>query len=324
MSRLAWVAPACVLAVVVTGALLGGPASADEPTSSPSPSPSPTGTTQLLPVLPTPTPTPAPSAAAPVSHLRAAVDTAGDLVVSWRAGAGDTSYTVTATAGRARRVDTTVPSASFAGLPPGAAVRIVVVAHGPGGNSTPASITGAMPSVVPGVTGAVMRPAAAGMLVSWQPPVDVAVGTRYLVQLQGADGAMRSRLVAGTSTTVTGLTRGVLYTGSITAVTDTGRSAPVPVDGAVWAPPRTVTTGPIAAPLPARSSAPSPSVAPHTAAPVLADSPARSTLVSSPAAAAALAGLAVVLGGIAIALLLRRPRGPAAPPLTRDPRAPHP
>jgi len=323
MSRLAWVAPACVLAAVVTGALLGAPASADEPTSSPSPSPSPTGTTQLLPVLPTPTPTP--SAAAPVSQLRAAVDTAAALVVSWRAGAGDTSYTVTATAaGRDHRVDTPAVGASFAGLPAGSAVRIVVVAHGPGGDSAPVSITGAMPSVVAGVTGAAMSPVAVGMRVSWRAPVGVATGTRYLVQLRGADGAMRSRLVAGTSTTVTDLTRGVLYTGSITAVTDTGRSAPVPVDGAVWTPPPTAATGPVAAPLPAPSSAPPRSATPHTATPVLADSPARSTLVSSPIAAAALAGLAVVLGGIAIGLLLRRPRPRAAPPLTQDARVPHP
>lgn len=323
MSRLAWMAPACVLAAVVTGALLGGPASADEPTSSPSPSPSPTGTTQLLPVLPTPTPTP--SAAGPVSHLRAAVDTAGALVVSWRAGTGDTSYTVTATAaGRARRIDGTVPGASFSGFPPGTAVRIVVVAHGPGGDSTPVTITGAMPSLVPGVTGAAMHPAAVGMVVSWQAPVNVAVGTRYLVELRGADGAVRSRLVPGTSATVTGLTRGVLYTGSITAVTDTGRSTPVPVDGAVWAPPTTAATGPLAAPLPAASSTPTTRAIPHTAVPVLADSPARSTLVSSPFAAAALAGLAVVLGGIAIGLLLRRPRARPAPPITQSVRTPHP
>jgi hypothetical protein len=320
MSRLAWVAPACVLAAVVTGALLSGPAAADEPT--PSPSPSPTGTTLPLPVLPTPTPTA--SAAAPVSQLRAAVDTAGALVVSWRPGAGDTSYTVTATAaGRARRVDATVAGASFSGLPSGTAVQIVVVAHGPGGDSTPVRITGAMPSVVPGVTGTAMHPAAAGMVVSWHAPAGLAVGTRYLVELHGADGAVRSRMVTGTSATVTGLTRGVLYTGSITVVTDTGRSAPVPVDGAVWTPPPTIATGPLAAPLPVPSSAPSATVVAHTAAPVLADSPARSTLVSSPIAAAALAGLAVVLGGIAIGLLLRRPRVRAAP-LTQSVRTPHP
>lgn len=319
MSRLAWAAPACVLGAVVTGALLAGPASADEPSSTPSPSP--TGTTLLLPVLPTPTPTP--SAAAPVSRLRAAVDTTGALVVSWRAGAGDTSYTVTATAaGRARRDEATTTEASFSGLPAGTAVRIVVVAHGPGGDSSPVSITGAMPSVVPGVTGAAMHAVAAGMLVSWHVPLHVVSGTRYLVQLRGADGAMRSRLVTGTSTTVTGLTRGVLYTGSITAVTDTGRSAPVPVDGAVWTPPAAVATGPVAVPVPSPSSPPSRSAAPHPAAPVLADSRARSPLVSSPVAAAALAGLAVLLGGIAIGLLLRRPRPRSSPPLPQTVRTP--
>jgi hypothetical protein len=324
MSRLAWVAPACVLAAVVTGALLGGPASAEEPTSSPSPTPSPTGTSQLLPVLPTPTPTPS---AAPVSQLRAAVDTAGALVVTWRAGSGDTSYTVTATAaGRTHRVEATDTTASFSGLPAGTAVQIVVVARGAGGDSIPVTITGAMPSAVPGVTGAAMHPAAAGMLVSWQAPANVAAGTRYLVQLHGADGAVRSRLVTGTTATVTGLTRGVLYTGSITAVTDTGRSAPVTIDGAVWTPPTTA-GGPIAAPQSAPSSAPSATAVPHTAAPVLADSPARRTLVSSPMAAGALAGVAVLLGGIAIGLLLRRPKArPAAPPTQSSPlvRTPHP
>lgn len=320
MSRLAWVAPACVLAVVVTGALLGAPASADEPT--PSPSPSPTGTAQLLPVLPTPTPSP--SAAAPVTRLRAVVDTEGALVVSWGAGSGDTSFTVTVTAaGRVHRADATATSASFSRLPAGTAVQIVVVAHGPGGDSTPVSITWAMPSAVRRVTGAAMHPAAAGMLVSWRAPAGAVGGTRYLVQLHGADGSVRSRMVTGTTATVTGLTRGVLYTGSITAVTDTGRSAPVAVDGAVWTPPATVAGGPVAAPPSVPSSASSATV-PHTGTPVLADSPARSTLVSSPVAAAALAGLAVVLGGIAIGLLLRRPRPRPAPPLTQNVRTPHP
>ncbi|HET6825358.1 MAG TPA: fibronectin type III domain-containing protein [Amnibacterium sp.] len=319
MSRLAWVAPACVLAAVVTGGLLGGPAAADEPT--PSPSPSPTGTTQLLPVVPSPTPTP--SRPSPVTRLRAAVDTTGALVVSWRAGAGDTSYTATVTAqGRARHAGATATSASFSGLPPGATVRIVVIAHGPGGDSTPVSITGAMPSVVPGVTGAAMHPVAAGMLVSWHAPT--VAGVRYLAQLQGADGAVRSRLVSATSATVTGLTRGVLYTGSITVVTDTGRSAPVPVDGAVWTPPLPVAAGPVAAPPPVPSSAPSATLVPHTTTPVLADSPARSTLVSSPIAAAALAGLAVVLGGVAIGLLLRRPRARGTSPLPQSVRSPRP
>jgi hypothetical protein len=49
--------------------------------------------------------------------------------------------------------------------------------------------------------------------------------------------------------------------------------------------------------------------------------------VSSPVAAAGLAGLAVVLGGVAIALLLRRPRAGTSPPGTRaNPlvRSPHP
>ena len=277
----------------------------------------------MLPVLPTPTPTP--SAAAPVSQLRAAVDTRGALVVSWRPGSGDTSFTVTATAaGRAHRADVTVSGASFSGLPAGTTVQIVVVAHGAGGDSTPVSITGAMPSVVRGVTGAAMHPTAAGMLVSWHAPAGVPAGTRYLVELRGADGAVRSRLVTGTSATVTGLTRGVLYTGAITAVTDAGRSAAVPVDGAVWTPPAVIAGDPVAAPLPAPSSAASATEVPHSAAPVLADSPARSTLVSSPIAAAALAGLAVVLGGIAIGLLLRRPRARPAAPLTQSIRTPHP
>ena len=161
------------------------------------------------------------------------------------------------------------------------------------------------------------------MLVSWHAPT--VGGVRYLVQLQGADGAVRSRLVSATSATVTGLTRGVLYTGSITVVTDTGRSAPVPVDGAVWTPPLPVAAaGPVAAPPPVPSSAPSATLVPHTTTPVLADSPARSPLVSSPIAAAAPAGLAGVLGGVAIGLLLRRPRARGTSPLPQSVRSPRP
>jgi hypothetical protein len=50
-------------------------------------------------------------------------------------------------------------------------------------------------------------------------------------------------------------------------------------------------------------------------------------LVSSPVAAASLAGLAVLLGGIAIGLLLRRPSGRASAPATGTSpiaRTPHP
>jgi hypothetical protein len=324
MSRLAWVAPACVLAAVVAVPLLGTPAFADDPASSPSPPP--TSSAAPLPVLPTPTPSASP--AAPVTQLRAAVDTAGDLVVTWHAGAGDTAFTVTATAAAHRhRVESSGTSASFSKLPAGATVQIAVVAHGPGGDSAPVRITGAMPSAVPVVTGATMKAAPTGLLVSWQPSPHVAVGTRYLVELRGADGSVHSRMVAGTGVTVTGLTRGRLYTGSITAVTDSGRSAAAGLGGVVWTPPPAPAEGPIAAPPPAASTAPSATAAPHTAAPALADSPTRRTLVSSPVAAVSLAGLAVLLGGIAIGLLLRRPSGrPSAPATGTSPiaRVPHP
>ncbi|HEV7622563.1 MAG TPA: hypothetical protein VGO26_00385 [Amnibacterium sp.] len=165
------------------------------------------------------------------------------------------------------------------------------------------------------------------MLVSWNPPATLPVGARYLVELRGADGAVRSRMVTGTSITVTGLVRGQLYTGSITTVMDSRRSAAVPVGGAVWVPTSTTASGPVTVPKAAPSSpASAAAAAPHTAAPSLADSPTRHTLVSSPIAAAGLAGLAVVLGGSAIGLLLRRPRASAAASVTqagRLARAPH-
>jgi hypothetical protein len=95
-----------------------------------------------------------------VTQLRAAVDTAGDLVVTWHAGAGDTAFTVTATAAAHRhRVESSGTSASFSKLPAGATVQIAVVAHGPGGDSAPVRITGAMPSAVPVVTGATIKAA---------------------------------------------------------------------------------------------------------------------------------------------------------------------
>lgn len=312
MSRLAWVVPACVVAAVVTGGLLGGPALADVPT--PSPSPTDTGPSLLQPA-PTETPTPTPSPAEAVANLHAAVDTTGALVVTWRAGAGDISYTVTATApGAVRQAETTGISAAFSDLPAGATVRIRVVAHGPGGDSPPVGITGAIPASVPGVTGARMIAGATGMLVSWRPPASAPSGTRYLVELRGADGAVRSRLVAGTRVTVTGLTSGLVYTGSVTTVTDTGRSRPVSLGGVVWTPPAAPDPGAIVAPQAGASAAATASAVPHTASPALADAPTRRTLVSSPIAAAGLAGLAVVLGGSAIGLLLRRPRPrPGAP-----------
>ncbi|MGN6742580.1 MAG: fibronectin type III domain-containing protein, partial [Amnibacterium sp.] len=269
-------------------------------------SPSPSATGLPLPVLPTPTPSVVPPA--PVGDLQARVDSMGAIDVRWSAQSGDTSYTaVAAGGGRTSRIDTAATSASFPRMPAGAVVLITVTAHGDVGDAPAATVRVTMPAAVPPVTGARMRSSAAGLVVSWTRPSGVPAGTRYLVALTGTEGGSWSRLVDGASVTVTGLTAGRLYAATVTTVTDSGRSTATAVEPVVWSPPAAP-----AAPPPAQEAQPGaiPSVAP-TVAQRAADVPqptAQRTLVSSPLAAAGLAGLAVVLGALAIGLLLRRPR----------------
>ena len=304
MSRRVWFASACLAVAAVTAPSTA--ASADDPTT-PSPSPSPTATTMPLPVLPTASPTAAPPA--PVGDLRARVDDTGAVDVTWSAQSGDTSYSAVATGGgRMSRIETTTTSASFSRMPAGVVVLVTVTAHGPDGDAPSATVRVTTPAAVPPVAGARMRAVAAGLVVSWIRPSGVPSGTRYLVALTGTEGGRWSRLVAGAAVTFTGLTSGRLYSATVTTVTDAGRSSAVAVEPAVWAPP--AASGPVAAPGQAQPST-APSTAPAAAQPdAAAPQPtAQRTLVSSPLAAAGLAGLAVVLGGIAIGLLLRRPRG---------------
>jgi hypothetical protein len=303
MPRRVWFASACVIAVLLVQSTALAPAHADDPPGTPTPTPSSATPTPTLP-LPTVSPTPA----GPVSHLTAALDRTRGLVATWRPGVGDTGFTAeAAVSGRTRRVETTAARASFSGLPSGMVVRITVTAHGDGGSAGPVSTTFAMPATVAGVAAASMRSVPAGILVSWRAPAAGAPGMRYLVELIGADGSRRSRLVPGSSVTVAGLTRGHLYSATVTAVTEAGRSAPVDVDGVVWLPPSAAGPGVVLPQAPSPSSRLTSPTASVVATPAAAQPTAQRTLVSSPLAAAGLAGLAVILGGLAIGLLLRRP-----------------
>lgn len=300
MSRRAWLASACLVSGLLA---VSTPAWADDPTT-PTPTPTATSTGLPLPILPTPTPTAA--AAAPVTGLSATVDGTGAVDAAWRTGSGDRSFTATAIGGgRTLRVETGTTSASFPAMPAATLVTVTVTAHGAGADSAAVTATVRTPAAVPTVTGARMRSVASGLVVSWT--TSAAAGARYLVELTDDAGGHSSRLVSGSSVTLTGLTSGRLYSATVTTVTDTGRSAPAIVPPAVWTPP--ASDGPALAPQQApvgagATSAPS-AAATDAAAP---EPAAQRTLVSSPLAAAGLAALAVVLGGLAIGLLLRRPR----------------
>jgi len=295
--RVRLLASACVAAGLVGGAALRAAADDTPPTPSPSPS-----VTLPLPVLPTPSP----SAAGAVTRLVATPTGAGSLRVSWQAGAGDESYSVAVRAGGMRTQDDTSDEvADFHGLPGGGVATITVVAHGAAADSAPTSTTAEIPAAVPGVTAARMHLVAAGLIVSWTEPRPRPPGARYLVEVTGTDGTDRTGLVAGDRMTVTGLSSGHLYSATITTVTDAGRSAAVDVSGVIWTPPSAA--APVAG---APSAVTSPTVrasATPAAAVAAPQAPAQRTLVSSPIAAAGLAGLAVVLGTTAIVLLLRRP-----------------
>lgn len=303
MSRRVWFASACLLAGTLALGVFAGPASADETT--PTPSPTPTATSSGLPLPILPTPTPSTTLAAPVTALTAAAES-GSLVVSWRTGAGDTGFTVEATAGgTTKRVDTTATTASFPGIRPGAVIRISVIAHNAAGDASPVLTTFTMPAAIAPVTGAAMRATATGLEVAWRPPSDLAPGSRFLVELVQAGSGSRSRLVAASPVTFTALTSGRLYSATITVVSGTSRSAAVDVSAEVWTASASGAPVPVA-PVPVASAARSTATA--AADPAIAQPAAQRTLVSSPMAAAALAGAAVLLGGLAIGLLLRRPR----------------
>jgi hypothetical protein len=304
-------AAVCALVAVVLLGPCAGAAVADSPRGSASPTPTPDGTppVQLVPVAPPPA----------VTGLRFAAGDAGDEVtVLWTGSSAARNYTVQVQgpdSTERRTFETAESSLGLTRVPPGATIRVGIVAHGPGGDSTSADATWTRPAAVPPVASAVLTPTRTGLRVTWVPSSDAPRGSRYVVRIRGADGTVLARTVRGSAVGFAGVRRDTLYSASLVTEAPDGRhSSPfdvsavlVPALGA--APPG---GGPAAPPAP--GSAPQAATRGGTAPVVPAVDPlatpspvaASATLISSPAMALACAVAALLLGGSAIAVLLRR------------------
>ncbi|WP_203845278.1 beta strand repeat-containing protein [Dactylosporangium siamense] len=151
----------------------------------------------------------------------------GAATVSWtppaNQGAGIDHYTVTASPGGAG-CTSIATSCTVTGLVNGASYTFAVVATGPAGTGTSATVTTAAPVVVgpPAAPGGVS--AAVGdrsAVVSWQPPA-TGVVTGYTVT--AAPGGGTCTTTGATTCTVSGLTNGLSYTFTVTAAGPGGTS----------------------------------------------------------------------------------------------------
>ena len=141
---------------------------------------------------------PAPSATpvAPVTRLAAAVES-GSLVASWRPGAGDIGFTAEATAdGTTKRVETDGDHGVVPRHPAGSGRPHL--GHGArrrAATPQPVLTTFTMPAAIAPVTGARLRATAAGLVVAWRPPADLAPGEP--VPGRARRGRRRIALAAG-------------------------------------------------------------------------------------------------------------------------------
>lgn len=296
-----------VAAILLLGPLAGA-AVADPPDGTDPPTPSPTAT------VPQPI---APVVAPPaVTGIRFAPSAGTErLTVSWTGSAAARDYAVQARAsgsGGTQTYRTTTPSLDLPQPPAGSSLKVRIIAHGPGGDSPAASGSWSRPAAVPPVTSAALTATPAGLRVTWRPAQGTPVGSRYLVHVRSGDGAVLARTVAGSSVGFAGVPRDTLYSASITTEAPDGRRSTaydvsavlVPREEARADPPLATSSGDRAGEPTRGATAPVvPAVEPRaTVAPAAASAP----LISSPAVALACALAAVLLGGSAIAVLLRR------------------
>ena len=284
---------------------LAGAAAADPPGGTDSPTPTPTAASpaQVAPVT------------APPAVTRIRFSPGADRVtVSWTGSLAAQRYTVQVRGADAGTFDTQSPRLELPQVPPGASLRVRIVAHGVGSDSPAATGSWTRPAAVPRVASAALTPTATGLRVTWVAAAGTPAGSRYLVRVQGADGTVLVRAVAGSAVGFAGIRRDTLYSGSITTEAPDGRRSPAYYVSAVMVPDQVAppaADSPVPPPSGRASGEPTrgatapvvPAVEPGaTPSTVAASAP----LISSPAVAFACALAAVLLGAGAITVLLRR------------------
>ena len=157
-----------------------------------------------------------------------------EIVVTWQPPAGSgggpvTGYLITwvSSTGASGTIPTTETSRTLRNLADGATYTVSVAASNAGGSSRAVTMTAAPLGIPAPPTNVSLQRGDGFLHVSWSPPpADGGIPVEsYAVHWTGPDGAANSTSVQGTRHTIGGLTNGVTYSVTVTAVNRLGSSS---------------------------------------------------------------------------------------------------